>query len=70
MHYDKHSSYNTGFIHRKMFVLNIFSFDIYKQQEGAFALVLKSTKCYPGECVATKRGSPLLIGIKVLIYDI
>lgn len=32
-------------------------------QEGAFALVLKS-KHYPGQCVATRRGSPLLVGIK------
>ncbi|XP_022247295.1 glutamine--fructose-6-phosphate aminotransferase [isomerizing] 2-like isoform X1 [Limulus polyphemus] len=34
-----------------------------QQLEGAFALVLKSTK-YPGQCVATRRGSPLLVGIK------
>jgi len=33
------------------------------QLEGAFACVFKSTK-YPGECVATRRGSPLLVGIK------
>ncbi|UYV83570.1 GFPT1 [Cordylochernes scorpioides] len=32
-------------------------------EEGAFALVFKSTK-YPGQCVATRRGSPLLVGIK------
>jgi glucosamine 6-phosphate synthetase-like amidotransferase/phosphosugar isomerase protein len=34
-----------------------------KFQEGAFALVFKS-KYFPGECVATRRGSPLLVGIK------
>jgi len=33
------------------------------QLEGAFACVFKSTM-YPGECVATRRGSPLLVGIK------
>ena len=32
-------------------------------QEGAFALAFKS-KHFPGECVATRRGSPLLVGIK------
>lgn len=32
-------------------------------QEGAFALCFKS-KFFPGECVATRRGSPLLVGIK------
>lgn len=30
---------------------------------GAFALVMKSNH-YPGQCVATRRGSPLLVGIK------
>ncbi|XP_020607592.1 glutamine--fructose-6-phosphate aminotransferase [isomerizing] 1-like isoform X2 [Orbicella faveolata] len=34
-----------------------------QQLEGAFALAFKSTK-FPGEIVATRRGSPLLIGIK------
>jgi len=33
------------------------------QLEGAFACVFKST-IFPGECVATRRGSPLLVGIK------
>jgi len=33
------------------------------QLEGAFALCIKS-KYFPGECVATRRGSPLLVGIK------
>ncbi|RWS31005.1 glutamine--fructose-6-phosphate aminotransferase [isomerizing] 2-like protein, partial [Leptotrombidium deliense] len=33
------------------------------QLEGAFALVFKSTK-FAGQCVATRRGSPLLVGIK------
>ncbi|KAL5291472.1 GFPT1 family protein [Megaselia abdita] len=34
-----------------------------QQLEGAYALCFKS-KYYPGECVATRRGSPLLVGIK------
>lgn len=33
------------------------------QLEGAFACVFKSS-LFPGECVATRRGSPLLVGIK------
>jgi len=33
------------------------------QLEGAFACVFKST-VFPGECVAARRGSPLLVGIK------
>jgi len=33
------------------------------QLEGAFACVFKST-LFPGECVASRRGSPLLVGIK------
>ncbi|XP_072154302.1 glutamine--fructose-6-phosphate aminotransferase [isomerizing] 2 isoform X2 [Bemisia tabaci] len=36
---------------------------VVQQLEGAFALCFKS-KHYPGECVATRRGSPLLVGIK------
>lgn len=32
-------------------------------QEGAFSLCFKSVH-FPGECVATRRGSPLLVGIK------
>ncbi|KAG7281294.1 hypothetical protein CRUP_030977 [Coryphaenoides rupestris] len=34
-----------------------------QQLEGAFALVFKSVH-YPGEAVATRRGGPLLIGVK------
>lgn len=37
--------------------------DVQCLQEGAFALAFKSTK-YPGQLVATRRGSPLLVGIK------
>eukprot|EP00090_Calanus_glacialis_P002054 TRINITY_DN11544_c0_g1_i1.p1 TRINITY_DN11544_c0_g1~~TRINITY_DN11544_c0_g1_i1.p1 ORF type:complete len:704 (+),score=168.81 TRINITY_DN11544_c0_g1_i1:35-2113(+) len=33
------------------------------QLEGAFACVFKSS-LFPGECVATRRGSPMVIGIK------
>ncbi|XP_073985836.1 glutamine--fructose-6-phosphate aminotransferase [isomerizing] 2-like isoform X2 [Rhodnius prolixus] len=36
---------------------------VISQLEGAFALCFKS-KHFPGECVATRRGSPLLVGIK------
>ncbi|XP_033733993.1 glutamine--fructose-6-phosphate aminotransferase [isomerizing] 2-like isoform X3 [Pecten maximus] len=34
-----------------------------QQLEGAFALCLMSIN-YPGECIATRRGSPLLVGVK------
>ncbi|KAF6039028.1 GFPT1 [Bugula neritina] len=34
-----------------------------QQLEGAFALVFKSTH-YPGEVVATRRGGPLLVGVR------
>ncbi|VDP87872.1 unnamed protein product [Echinostoma caproni] len=33
------------------------------EEEGSFALACKS-RYYPGECVVTRRGSPLLVGIK------
>ena len=33
------------------------------QLEGAFACVFKSS-LFPGECVATRRGSPMVVGIK------
>ncbi|KAL0974015.1 hypothetical protein UPYG_G00214270 [Umbra pygmaea] len=36
---------------------------VIQQLEGAFALVFKSCN-YPGEAVATRRGSPLLIGVR------
>ncbi|KAJ6216384.1 hypothetical protein RDWZM_007541 [Blomia tropicalis] len=36
---------------------------VIQQLEGAFAIALKS-KHFPGECVVTRRGSPLLVGIK------
>ncbi|XP_037945907.1 glutamine--fructose-6-phosphate aminotransferase [isomerizing] 2 isoform X2 [Teleopsis dalmanni] len=34
-----------------------------QQLEGAFAVAIKS-RHFPGECVASRRGSPLLVGIK------
>lgn len=37
--------------------------NVIQQLEGAFALAFKSIH-YPGECVASRRGSPLLIGVK------
>lgn len=36
---------------------------VIKELEGAFALVFKST-IYPNELVTTRRGSPLIIGVK------
>uniref|UniRef100_A0A3Q2TA25 glutamine--fructose-6-phosphate transaminase (isomerizing) n=1 Tax=Fundulus heteroclitus TaxID=8078 RepID=A0A3Q2TA25_FUNHE len=36
---------------------------VIQQLEGAFALVFKS-RHYPGEAVSTRRGSPLLIGVR------
>ncbi|KAJ3326527.1 glutamine--fructose-6-phosphate transaminase (isomerizing) [Blyttiomyces sp. JEL0837] len=36
---------------------------VIKELEGAFALLLKSTH-FPNELVATRRGSPLLVGVK------
>ncbi len=38
--------------------------EVLKKLEGAYALLIKSTH-YPGELVACKRGSPLILGIKV-----
>ncbi|RIB08372.1 isomerising glucosamine-fructose-6-phosphate aminotransferase [Gigaspora rosea] len=37
--------------------------DVVKKLEGAFALIFKSIH-YPQEMVATRRGSPLLVGVK------
>ncbi|PKU30575.1 glutamine--fructose-6-phosphate aminotransferase [Limosa lapponica baueri] len=37
--------------------------DLRKFLEGAFALVFKSVH-YPGQAVGTRRGSPLLIGVR------
>lgn len=37
--------------------------EVVKHLEGAYALLIKST-AYPGELVACKRGSPLILGIK------
>lgn len=41
----------------------LYSLPILSLQEGAFAIAMKS-KYFPGECVASRRGSPLLVGIK------
>jgi glucosamine 6-phosphate synthetase-like amidotransferase/phosphosugar isomerase protein len=38
--------------------------EVLKKLEGAYALLIKSTH-YPGQLVACKRGSPLILGIKV-----
>ena len=37
--------------------------EVVKHLEGAYALLIKST-AYPGELVACKRGSPLILGIR------
>ncbi|KAF9339635.1 glutamine--fructose-6-phosphate transaminase (isomerizing), partial [Mortierella sp. AD094] len=36
---------------------------VVKELEGAFAMIFKSVH-FPNEIVATRRGSPLLIGVK------
>ena len=38
--------------------------EVLKKLEGAYALLIVSTH-YPGEMVACKRGSPLILGVKV-----
>ncbi|KAI9183397.1 glutamine--fructose-6-phosphate transaminase (isomerizing) [Blastocladiella emersonii ATCC 22665] len=53
--YDQNKSKNISFTSLVKAVI--------KELEGAFALIFKSTK-FPGEMVATRRGSPLLIGVK------
>lgn len=37
--------------------------DVVKRLEGAWGLLIKSSH-YPGEMVACKRGSPLILGLK------
>lgn len=37
--------------------------EVMKKLEGAYAIVIKS-KYYPGEMVACKRGSPMIMGVK------
>ncbi|KAL3876060.1 hypothetical protein ACJMK2_033945 [Sinanodonta woodiana] len=53
--YEEHKSQNISF--RECVEMAI------QQLEGAFAIAMVSTH-FPGECVATRRGSPLLIGVK------
>jgi glucosamine 6-phosphate synthetase-like amidotransferase/phosphosugar isomerase protein len=38
--------------------------EVLRQLEGAYALIFKSSH-YPNEIVACKRGSPMLLGVKV-----
>lgn len=38
--------------------------EVLRHLEGAYALIFKSVH-YPNELIACKRGSPLLIGVKV-----
>lgn len=37
---------------------------VLKELEGSFAFIFKSNKHYPNEVVATRRGSPLIVGVK------
>ena len=37
--------------------------EVLKKLEGAYALLIKS-RHYPGELVACKRGSPMIVGVK------
>ncbi|KAI9216782.1 L-glutamine D-fructose 6-phosphate amidotransferase [Blastocladiella britannica] len=53
--YDQNKSKNISFTSLVKAVI--------KELEGAFALIFKSVH-FPGEMVATRRGSPLLIGVK------
>lgn len=38
--------------------------EVMRHLEGAYALIFKS-RYYPNELIACKRGSPLLLGVKV-----
>ena len=42
--------------------------EVMSQLEGAFALLIQS-RLYPGELIACKRGSPLLLGVKEGIIE-
>ncbi|XP_048758308.2 glutamine--fructose-6-phosphate aminotransferase [isomerizing] 1-like isoform X4 [Ostrea edulis] len=53
--YDNHK--NSAISFRELVELTI------QQLEGAFSLVFMSSK-FPGECVSSRRGSPLVIGVK------
>jgi len=53
--YDRHNNDNISF--QKLIEMAC------SQLEGAFALLFKSTH-YPGELCATRRGSPMVIGVK------
>ena len=55
--YHSHEEKKPGLSFRELVDLTI------QQLEGAYALIFKSVH-YPGELVATRRGSPLLIGIR------
>lgn len=44
-------------------LLSVILISFFFKQEGAFALAFKS-RHFPGECVASRRGSPLLVAIK------
>ncbi len=37
--------------------------EVLSQLEGAYALLIKSTH-YPGELIACKRGSPMILGVR------
>ena len=43
--------------------------EVMRQLEGAYALIFKSPH-YPNELIACKRGSTLILGVKVSLNDI
>ena len=43
--------------------------EVVSQLEGAFALLIKSTR-FPGELVAAKKGSPLLLGARLKFQSV
>lgn len=43
--------------------------EVMRQLEGAYALIFKSPH-YPNELIACKRGSTLILGVKVSLDDI
>ena len=55
--YDKHKAQGDNLSFRDLVEL------VTTQLEGAFALLFKSIH-FPGEVAATRRGSPLLVGVK------
>mgnify|MGYP000370802949 FL=1 len=53
-----------SFVDKKFVPFTEVVMEVMRQLEGAYALIFKSPY-YPNELVACKRGSPLLLGVKV-----